>query len=110
MYRAGKHQARTAPGRDPLWNSRAKDERGEDIFIRTSEAASYITEEFYTMLEVFYTSENLGCLPFAGGWAEQPAWITGALSTLKVEKYRVDEEERKLKQKEEEDRRKYGRR
>ncbi|MDR1575598.1 MAG: hypothetical protein LBS37_06290, partial [Treponema sp.] len=109
-YRAGKHLARTAPGRDPLWNSRAKDERGGDIFIPVSKAASYITEEFYTMLDVFYTSENLGCLPFAGGWAEQPAWIAQALSVLKVEKYRVDEEERTLKQREEEDRRKHGRR
>jgi hypothetical protein len=61
------------------------------------------------MLEVFYTSENLGCLPFAGGWAEQPEWITRALAVLKVEKSRVDEEERVLKQREEEDRRKYGR-
>jgi hypothetical protein len=110
VYRAGKHSARTIAGRDPLWNTRVKDERGGDIFIAASKAASYITEEFYTILEVFYTSENLGCLPFAGGWAEQPAWITGALKVLKVERYRVDEEERKLKQKEEEDRRKYGRR
>jgi hypothetical protein len=62
------------------------------------------------MLDVFYTSENLGCLPFAGGWAEQPAWITRALSVLKVEKSRVDEEEREQRQKEKEDRRKYGRR
>jgi hypothetical protein len=62
------------------------------------------------MLDVFYTSENMGCLPFAGGWAEQPAWIALTLSVLKVEKFRVDEEERINKQKEEEDRRKYGRR
>ena len=93
-----------------MWNSRAKDERGEDIFIRTREAASYITEEFYTMLEVFYTSETLGCLPFGGGWAEQPVWIAQALSVLKVEKSRADEEARENKRKEEEDRRKHGRR
>ena len=110
MYRAGKHLARTAPGRDPLWNSRAKDERGQDVFIRTSEAASYITDEFYTTLEVFYTSETLGCLPFGGGWAEQPVWIAQVLSVLKVEKSRVDEEAREHTRKEEEDRRKYGRR
>ena len=55
-------------------------------------------------------TENLGCLPFAGGWAEQPLWIARALSVLKAERLRVDEEERKLKLKEEEDRRKYGRR
>jgi hypothetical protein len=59
---------------------------------------------------VFYVSENLGCLPFGGGWAEQPEWIITALNALKVEKHLVDEEERKLKQKEEEDRRKHGRR
>ena len=54
--------------------------------------------------------ENLGCLPFTGGWAEQPAWITQALSVLKVERWKVDEEERELKQQEEEDRGKYGKR
>jgi hypothetical protein len=108
VYRAGKHKARVLPGRDPLWNSRARDERGEDIFIRTSEAASYITGDFYAALDVFYASENLGCLPFSGGWAEQPFWIVQALSVLKVEKFRADEEERKLKhisQRKEEDRR-----
>jgi hypothetical protein len=110
VYRAGKHTARTAPGRDPPWNSRAKDERGNDVFMRTSEAASYITETFYTMLDVFYMSETLGCLPFAGGWAEQPEWIVRALSVLKVERARVDREEQKQRQQEEEDRRKYGRR
>jgi hypothetical protein len=97
------------PGRDPLWDTGVKDDRGQDVFIPTSKAASYITDAFYTMLDVFYTSENLGCLPFAGGWAEQPAWITQALSILKVEKYLADEAERKLRQKEEEDRRKHGR-
>jgi hypothetical protein len=62
------------------------------------------------MLDVFYTTETLGCFPFAGGWAEQPLWIVQALSVLKTEKHRADEEERQQKQKEEEDRRKYGRR
>jgi hypothetical protein len=55
-------------------------------------------------------SENLGCLPFAGGWAEQPAWITQALSVLKIEKWRVDEEERETKKQADEARRKYGKR
>jgi hypothetical protein len=59
---------------------------------------------------MFCTTENLGCLPFAGGWAEQPEWITKALLILKIEKWNVDEEERELKRKEEEDPRKYGRR
>ena len=55
-------------------------------------------------------TENLGCLPFAGGWAEQPAWITQALAVLKIEKRRTDEEESKAKRQAEEDRRKYGKR
>jgi len=50
--------------------------------------------------------ENLGCLPFAGGWAEQPEWITQALAVLKVERYKVDEEEREAKRQEIEDRKK----
>jgi len=69
----------------------------------------YINEEFYAALDVFYMCENLGCLPFAGGWAEQPQWITQALAVLKVERWKADEEEREAKRQEEEDRRKYVR-
>ena len=89
------------------WNTRAKDERGNDVFIKTSEAASYVNEEFISALNVFCTSENLGCLPFAGGWAQQPAWITQAISVLKVERWKADEEEREAKQRDIEDRKKY---
>jgi hypothetical protein len=78
--------------------------------MRTSEAAAYVTEEFYAALEVFYVSETLGCLPFSGGWAEQPAWIATALSVLKAEKRRVDEEERAARQTDAEGLRKHGRR
>ena len=77
------------------------------MFISVKDAPSYITEEFCDALDVFYMCENLGCLPFAGGWAQQPEWITQALSVLKVERWKADEEERKAKQQEEEDRRKY---
>ena len=84
-----------------------QDERGQDVFIHLSEAASYINEEFCMALEVYYMTENMGCLPFSGGWAEQPHWITQALSVLKVECWRIDEEEREKKRQEEEDRRKY---
>ena len=97
------------PGRDLLWDTRLTDERGNDIFIRNSECASYITEEFISALDVFYTCENLGCLPFAGGWAEQPQWITQSLAVLKVERWKADEEEREAKRQEEEDHRKYVR-
>jgi hypothetical protein len=79
------------------------------VFIPVRSAASYITEEFYAALDVFYTTETMGCLPFAGGWAEQPEWITTALSVLKAERWKVDEEERETKRQAEEDKRKYVR-
>ena len=110
MYRAGKHKARVSPGRNPLWNTRAKDERGHDVFIPVRDAALYITEEFCAALEVFRVSENMGCLPFAGGWAEQPEWITRAIFTLKAERFAADEEERETKLQEQKDAKKYGRR
>ena len=98
-----------SPGRSPLWNTRVTDERGQDIFIQSSDAASYITAEFTAALNVFCMCENLGCLPFAGGWAEQPEWIIKALAVLKTERWKADEEEREEKRQEEEDRRKYVR-
>ena len=99
-----------APGRNLKWNTRAKDENGFDIFIPQNEALSYITEEFCAAWEVFCHSENLGCLPFSGGWAEQPLWVTQALSVLKVEKHLADEEEREMKKQDAEDSRKHGKR
>jgi hypothetical protein len=110
VYRAGKHRARVIPGRNPLWNTRVKDENGRDVFIPAVDAASYITDEFFMALDVFYTTETLGVLPFSGGWAEQPEWIARALSALKAETRRACEEEREQKQEEEERRRKNGRR
>jgi len=98
------------PGRNPLWNTRVKDGRGQEIFIPVLDAARYVTEEFYAAWEVFCLSENMGCLPFAGGWAEQPEWITHAISTLKVERFNADEEEREIKQQEQKDLKKYGKR
>ena len=80
------------------------------MFIPVQDAAAYITEEFCAALDVFCTSENLECLPFAGGWAEQPEWIVHAISVLKVERWKIDEEERELKRQEREDTRKYGKR
>lgn len=97
-----------SPGRNPLWNTGAKDENGDSIFIPFKDAAAYVTEEFFLAWEVYCTSENLGCLPFAGGWAEQPAWITQAISVLKIERAKADEEERESKQREAEDARKHG--
>lgn len=80
------------------------------MFIPVQAAASYINEEFCAAWEVFCLSENMDCLPFSGGWAEQPEWITQAISTLKVERYKADEEEREIKRQEQEDVKKHGRR
>jgi len=59
---------------------------------------------------VLCVSENLGCLPFAGGWAEQPEWIIQAISILKVERWKIDEEERETKRPEQEEARKHDKR
>ena len=80
------------------------------MFIPTRDAAAYVNEEFYAALEVFHASEVMGCLPFAGGWAEQPEWITKAIATLKVERWKADEEERETKRQEQEDASKHGKR
>jgi hypothetical protein len=80
------------------------------VFIPVRDAAAYISEEFAAALEVFRVSENMGCLPFSGGWAEQPEWITRAISVLKVERCKIDEEEREIKRQEQEGAKKYGRR
>jgi hypothetical protein len=62
------------------------------------------------MLQVFCVTQNLECLPFAGGWAEQPFWITQALEILKLEKWKADEEERERKTRAEEQNRRNVRR
>jgi hypothetical protein len=80
------------------------------VFIPVQDAAAYITEEFCSALEVFCVSENMGCLPFSGGWAEQPEWITQAISVLKVERWKADEEEREIKRQKQEDVKKHGKR
>lgn len=69
------------------------DENGQTIFIKAIDAGTYLTEEFYQALHIFYTTENLGVLPFAGGWAEQPEWIVTVLTTLKAEQARIEREE-----------------
>jgi hypothetical protein len=79
------------------------------VFIPIQNAKNYLTEEFYAAYEVFCLSENMNCLPFAGGWAEQPEWITQAISTLKVERFNVDEEEREIKQQEQKGVKEHGR-
>lgn len=88
------HKACIAPRqRDKKrWVTGVKDDDGKDIIIMQKDAASYLTEEFWTCWYVYCMTENLETLPFAGGWAEQPVWITEALSALKVEESRLEAE------------------
>ena len=99
-----------SPGRNPLWNTGVKDERGDDVFIPVLDAAAYINEEFYSALEALCASESLGCLPFAGGWAEQPEWIVRAMLALKAERRKADEEDLDAERQKIEDAEKYGKR
>ncbi|MBQ0167224.1 MAG: hypothetical protein KBT02_08975 [Treponema sp.] len=76
-----------------MWDTGVKDENGKNIAILLVTAPDYLTPEFYDCLNVFYMTENIGCLPFAGGWADQPYWIAQALSVLKVEQNLWDRRE-----------------
>ena len=46
---------------------------------------SYLSDEFFQCYNVYRMSEDLGCLPFAGGWAQQPEWIIRAIMLFKRE-------------------------
>lgn len=96
MWRYGKHEARLrAKKRDTqLWMTGVRDEEGKDIAILTKNAGEYLTEEFFTCYYVWVQSENLECLPFLGGWAEQPEWIVDAIRILKGERATVDAQEK----------------
>lgn len=98
--RTGKHKAQISPRKrnTALWATGVKDENGKDIIILVKDAASYLTEEFYLCWYMFCMSENLGTLPFSGGWAEQPQWIVTALAALKTESSRCEQEEMEARQ------------
>lgn len=88
------HHAQISPRqRDKkLWVTGVKDENDKDIIILQKNAQNYLTEEFYLCWYVYCMTENLGTLPFAGGWAEQPFWITEAIAILKVEESKMEAE------------------
>lgn len=44
-------------------------------------------------MELYYLTETMKCLPFSGGWAEQPAEITTILSLFKNEQTVWDNEQ-----------------
>lgn len=71
--------------RHRLWESGVKDSEGNVIMIPRHRLKDYMTDEFWTALFIWNRTENLGCLPFAGGWAEQPGFISEVLNLFKVE-------------------------
>ena len=76
-----------------LYDTRLKNEDGSSLFIKRKDFRTYMSEYFWSALEVYILSENLDCLPFAGGWAEQPAEITTILNLFRVEKSLWDKEQ-----------------
>lgn len=71
------------------WNSGVIDvETGREITLLYKDASLWLTEEAMLCMYVFSTWKNLGTYPFGGGWAEQPVWITHALSVLNEEQNR----------------------
>lgn len=78
---------------DVLYDTRLKNEDGSSLFIKRKDFKTYMSEYFWSALEVYILCENLECLPFAGGWAEQPAEITTILNLFRVEKSAWDKEQ-----------------
>lgn len=76
-----------------LWPTGVKDENGKMIAIPTSAAKDYVNEDFRTAYRMYLITETLGCLPFGGGWAEQPDWVVTALTAFKTEMALWREEE-----------------
>ncbi len=71
-----------------------KDEEGKPVWIKACEVMSYLDAEFFSALDIYLTSEILECLPYDGGWAEQPYPIVVALTTLKMEQKAMEAEAR----------------
>lgn len=68
-----------------LWDSGVPDADGNSILVPRSKLKEYMTDEFWLALYIWNRTENLGCLPFAGGWAEQPGYIAEILNLFRVE-------------------------
>lgn len=76
-----------------MWNTHVKDEEGKEIFIKRSEIKGYLDEYFWSALNIYFMTENMSCLPFSGGWAEQPEEITTVIALFRVEQSKWESEE-----------------
>ncbi len=79
--------------RHVLWDSGVPDAEGGTVMVPRSRLADYLTDDFWTALYIWSRTENLGCLPFAGGWAEQPGFISEVLNLFKVEQAAWDRQQ-----------------
>lgn len=94
-YKEGIWNAQYAAGRgDVLWNTRVKDDQGHDVFIRRGDVPRYMTDYFWSCLHLWVLTENLGTLPFGGGWADNPHEIVQVVNALRVASSQYDEEQR----------------
>lgn len=84
---------------DLLWPTGVKDENGSVIAIPTSAAKDYVSEDFRQAYRMYLITETLGCLPFGGGWAEQPDWVVTALTAFKSEMALWHQEQRHKEEK-----------
>lgn len=48
---------------------------GKLVTIMRSEVNEYLDDWFWSSFDVWYRWKMFGCLPFGGGWAEQPAHL-----------------------------------
>lgn len=102
-YKEGihKHEYEGRRG-EVLWNSHVKENRDGrelEIFVKRKELKGYLDEYFWSCLNVFFMTENMRCLPFSGGWAEQPAEITSVISLFRLEQSKWEKEEFEKKSK-----------
>lgn len=77
-----------------LWDSGVNDAEGRSVMIPRYQLKEYMTEDFWTALYIWNRSENLECLPFGGGWAEQPGFIAEIINLFKVEQAAFDKAQR----------------
>ena len=96
-YKEGVYKHEYAKRRgEVLWNTHLKenkDGKEVDIFIKRKDIKTYLDEYFWSALHVYFRTENMQCLPFFGGWAEQPAEIVSVIALFRVEQSKWEKEE-----------------
>ena len=55
---------------------------GKLVPVRKSEVQRWCDEWFWSALELWSNWRTLGCMPFAGGWAEQPAHLVEVIMAV----------------------------